>query len=62
MDFKMISAEDFWQEKSLEQLAIEQGVSPIRRFEDIWGKGSDLWTDAEDFEAFLAATKGGVAG
>jgi hypothetical protein len=57
-DFGMISAEAFWQEKSLEQLAAEQGVSAVLRFEDLWGKGSDLWTDEDDFEAFLAASKG----
>ena len=57
-DFEMISAEVFWQEKSLEQLAAEQNVSPAERFEDLWGKGSDLWTDEDDFEAFLAASKG----
>lgn len=57
-DFEMISAEVFWQEKSLEQLAAEQNVSPVQRLEDLWGKGSDLWIDEDDFEAFLAAIKG----
>jgi hypothetical protein len=57
-DFEMISAEAFWQEKSLEQLAAEQNVAPIQRLEDLLGKGSDLWTDEDDFEAFLAASKG----
>jgi hypothetical protein len=55
-DFEMISAEAFWQEKSLEQLAAEQNVAPVQRFEDLWGRGSDLWTDEDDFKAFLAAS------
>ncbi|MBM4044107.1 MAG: hypothetical protein FJ279_03255 [Planctomycetes bacterium] len=56
--FETISAEEFWQEKSLTQLVAEQGVPPVQRLEDVWGKGAELWTDEEDFEAFLAATKG----
>lgn len=57
-NFEAISAEDFWSEKPLEQLAAEQGLSPVQRFEDVWGKGADLWADDEDFETFLSATKG----
>ena len=57
-DSEMISPEEFWREKPLEQLAVEQGVAPLQRFEDVWGKGSALWADEEDFEAFLEAAKG----
>lgn len=57
-EFEILSAEAFWQEKTLEQLATEQNVLPIGRLEDVWGKGSELWTDDDDFEAFLGATKG----
>lgn len=52
------SAGNFWEEKPLDQLVAEQGVSPVQRLEDIWGKGSDLWADEEDFEAFLNESKG----
>lgn len=51
--FEEITAEDFWQEKSIEQLAEEQGIKPVKRLEDILGRGADLWDDDEDFEAFL---------
>ncbi len=57
-DFERISAEDFWQDKSLEQLASEQSVQAIGRLEDVLGKGSDLWADDEDFDQFLQFTKG----
>lgn len=57
-DFEKITADEFWREIPLEQLAREQGVTPVRQFEDVWGKGSDLWADAEDFEAFLDAAEG----
>ena len=51
--------EAFWKEKTLEQLISDQKVRPIENLEDVWGKSSELWTDDEDFEAFLEATKGG---
>lgn len=57
-EFEKITPEEFWQEKSLDQLASEQGVIPIRQLEDIWGKGAELWADSEDFESFLEAAKG----
>jgi len=59
--FETVSAEAFWQEPSLAQLAAEQGVQPLRRLEDVWGRGADLWTDEADFEVFLAATRSGRA-
>ena len=42
------SAEEFWERKSLEQLAKEQEISPIADLDDIWGKGADLWEDNDD--------------
>jgi hypothetical protein len=51
-------ADDSWRQKPLEQLAREQGITPLGRLEDVWGRGSGLWTDEEDFEAFLEATEG----
>lgn len=60
--FENLSAEAFWQERSLDELAAEQNVRPISRLEDVWGKGSELWTDDDDFESFLDATKGLEAG
>ena len=51
-------AEEFWRPKSLEQLAREQNVKPIERWEDVFGKGADLWDDEEDFQSFLLATHG----
>ncbi len=45
-------AEDFWREKTLEELAQEQGVEPFR-WENAFGKGADLWDDDDDFDAFI---------
>jgi hypothetical protein len=52
------SAGTFWHEKSLEELAAEQGVGPIRQLEEVWGQGAHLWDSEADFQEFLAATKG----
>ncbi len=57
-DYENQEQEDYWQEKSLEQLAKEQGVAPVKRLEDILGKSGDFFDDEEDFQAFLRATKG----
>ena len=46
--------EDFWQRKTLEELASEQGVEPISRLEDILGKGAALWSTDTEFETFIA--------
>ena len=46
-------AEHFWQEKTLEQLAVEQGVKPIARLEEVLGKGLGLWENDLEFENFV---------
>ena len=61
-DFETISAETFWEEKSLEELAAEQGIAAVPRFEEACGAGAHLWVDDDDFEAFLSATKGSERG
>lgn len=52
------TSDPFWSERSLEQLAADQGVTPINHLEEVWGTGAELWADDEDFIAFLAATEG----
>lgn len=48
-----VRASDFWRQKSIEELAREQGVKPIARLEEVLGLGADLWDSDEDFEEFL---------
>ncbi len=45
---------DFWESKTIEMLAQEQGVRPVERLEDILGKGASLWEDDSDFNAFVS--------
>jgi hypothetical protein len=43
----------FWQCKSAEQLAAEQGIGPVQDFDALFGAGKELWKDDADFEVFL---------
>jgi len=51
--FQDITAEDFWQEKSVDQLAEEQGVRPVERLDDVLGRHADLWESDDEFERFV---------
>jgi hypothetical protein len=51
--FEGITAEDFWQEKSIDQLAEEQGVRPVERLDDVLGRHADLWGSDDEFERFV---------
>ena len=60
--FVGVTGEDFWQEKELDELVAEQGARPLSRLEDVLGGGASLWEDGDDFDAFLAATRGELGG
>jgi hypothetical protein len=49
-----IPTDDFWQEKSLEQLAREQGLAQQRPVDQLIGRGRDLWDSDSQLEQFLA--------
>jgi len=47
------SDDDFWHERSVEELASLQGVAAPKTLNDVLGKGDDLWEDGADFESFV---------
>jgi hypothetical protein len=47
----------FWETKSIEDLAAEQGVRPINQLEEVLGKGANLWKDDSDLDEFLAGIR-----
>ena len=47
-----VSTSDFWQTKTVEELAVEQGVKPIENPDELLG---DFWPEEERVEDFLAA-------
>lgn len=44
----------FWQAKTIDELAAEQGVSVPQDLDALLGAGKDLWADDAEFDAFLA--------
>ena len=56
------SSGDFWQEKTLAELAAEQGIRPVNHFEEVFGQGAGLWANDEELEAFLANIRAARAG
>ncbi len=54
----LCSAEDFWRERSLEELAAEQGVQSPTNIDEVLGKARDLWESDQDFESFLTTIEG----
>lgn len=48
-----IGGSEFWQEKSVEELARDQGVAVPQPLDEIIGKGVDLWEDEADFDSFV---------
>jgi hypothetical protein len=47
------ASEDFWRERSIEELIVQQGVAPVRQLEEILGEGATLWDDDEQCDEFL---------
>lgn len=48
-----LNAQEFWTEKSLDQLALEQKVQIISDWREVFGSARDLWDTDESFESFL---------
>lgn len=51
---KTTTPSEFWQKKTLEQRAAEQGVGPVQHFEDLLG---DFWPEDETADAFINAVR-----
>ena len=49
-----VQAEEFWIEKSLDQLATEQGVHVVSDWREVFGSARELWESDESFESFLS--------
>ncbi len=47
-------AASFWENRSIEQLAAEQGTRPVADPAVLVGVGADLWGNDDEFEAFLS--------
>ena len=47
------SKENFWNPKSAEQVAAEQGITQPQTLDQLTGAASNLWESDEDFQQFL---------
>lgn len=54
----VFTADDFWHERSLKELAAEQGVQIPTNIDEVLGKARDLWESDQDFESFLTTIEG----
>ena len=49
---------DFWESRSIDELAEEQGIDAPQQFDGMIGAGADLWDDEEDFQRFVNGIHG----
>lgn len=45
--------EDFWQERTIDELAVDQGIVVPQQIVNLIGAAADLWDDEEDFQFFV---------
>jgi predicted DNA-binding antitoxin AbrB/MazE fold protein len=48
-----VEVDAFWVERSLDQLAADQGVHVVSDWREVFGSARELWENDESFEAFL---------
>ncbi|MBE3584254.1 MAG: hypothetical protein IMX01_09100 [Limnochordaceae bacterium] len=44
---------EFWEEKSLDELAEKQGIGPVYSFNALFGRGRDLWESDAEVASFV---------
>jgi len=51
--------ENFWHQKSVDELAQEQNVSPINDLDRLFGCGKDLWETEKEWSDYLESIQSG---
>ena len=54
-----VSADDFWHQKSVDELAEEQGVGPINDLDRLFGCANDVWETEEEWNDYMATIQAG---
>ena len=54
-----VNAESFWHQKSVDELAEEQGVCPINDLDKLFGCAKDVWETEEEWDDYMAAIQAG---
>ena len=52
-------AGSFWRERTIDEIAAQQGVSVPQPLDDMIGAAANLWDDDEDFARFLQGIRDG---
>ncbi len=47
------NVDDFWHDRSVEELASLQGVTIPKTLDEVLGQGTDLWEDGAAFDSFV---------
>ena len=53
------NADDFWHQKSVDELAEEQGVAPINDLDRLFGCGKDLWETEREWNDYMESMSAG---
>ena len=48
---------DFWHQKSVDELAEEQGVRPINNLDSLFGYGKDLWETEREWNDYMESVQ-----
>ena len=52
-------ANNFWHQKSVGELAAEQGVGPVNDLDCLFGCGKDLWETEEEWNDYMETVQSG---
>jgi len=52
-------SDDFWQQKTIDELAKEQRISPISDLDCLFGCGKDLWETEREWNGYLESIQAG---
>ena len=53
------NGDDFWHQKSVDELAEEQGVCPINNLDNLFGCGKDLWETEREWNDYMESIQSG---
>jgi len=52
-------ADDFWHQKSVDELAEEQGARPINNLDSLFGYCKDLWETEREWDDYMESVQAG---
>ena len=59
MNTRSFVEKEFWRQKSVDELAEEQGVGPINNLNRLFGCGKDLWETEKEWNDYMEVIRAG---